>query len=82
MKSFLIRGATQAGLFTPLWFVALVVLQGALNPGYSHVALPISALAAFDTGWIQNLNFYVSGALLAVFTVRFIAGSNRRAASA
>ena len=41
----------------------LVVVQGVLLPDYSHVRMSISALAAWPTGWIQTLNFYVSGAL-------------------
>ena len=41
--------------------------QGFLQPDYSHVKLPISALAAWPTGWIQNVNFYVTGALTMIF---------------
>ena len=29
--------------------------------------MPISALAAWPTGWIQTLNFYVTGALTIAF---------------
>ena len=47
----------------------LVVLQGLLLPDYSHVRLPISALAAWPTGWIQNVNFCVAGVLTMVFAV-------------
>ena len=58
-----------AGIAGPLCFVILVIVQGALIPEYSHVRQPISALAAYPTGWIQRLNFYQAGVLLAVFTV-------------
>ena len=44
-------------------------MQGLLQPDYSHVRLPISALAAWPTGWIQSLNFYVTGALMIVFAL-------------
>ena len=47
-----------AGIIGPIWFTTFVVLQGLLLPDYSHVRLPISALAAWPTGWIQNINFY------------------------
>lgn len=57
----------RAGIVAPIWFTTLVVLQGFLVPEYSHVRLPISALAAWPTGWIQNVNFYVSGGLLMAF---------------
>ena len=56
-----------AGLIGPIWFTTLVVLQGFLQPDYSHVRMPISALAAWPTGWIQSANFYVTGALTIAF---------------
>jgi hypothetical membrane protein len=58
-----------AGIIGPIWFTALVVLQGVLQPDYSHIQMPISALAAWPTGWIQNLNFYVMGALTIIFAL-------------
>jgi hypothetical membrane protein len=58
-----------AGIIGPIWFTMLVVLQGLLLPDYSHVRLPISALAAWPTGWIQNVNFYVAGVLTVAFAV-------------
>jgi hypothetical membrane protein len=53
----------------PLFFIALVVAQGILQPDYSHIAMPISALAAWPAGWMQNLNFFLLGTLNAVFTI-------------
>ena len=58
-----------AGVIGPIWFTTLVVLQGLLLPDYSHVRLPISALAAWPTGWIQNVNFHVAGVLTMAFVV-------------
>lgn len=58
----------------PLWFTALVILQGLLQPDYSHVRLPISALAAWPLGWIQRLNFAVAGTLIAAFATGLNAG--------
>jgi hypothetical membrane protein len=58
-----------AGIIGPLWSTTLIVVQGALHPDYSHVKMPISALAAWPTGWIQNLNFYISGVLILLFIV-------------
>lgn len=63
-----------AGIIGPIWFTTLVVLQGFLLPDYSHVRLPISALAAWPTGWIQNINFYVAGALIIAFAAALHAG--------
>jgi len=47
----------------------LVVVQSLLQPDYSQVALPISALAAWPHGWIQNLNFFVFGTLMIAYAV-------------
>lgn len=58
------------GGLAPLPFLAIVILQAAVQTGYSHVAHPISALAAFPLGWIQNINFY----LLGTFTVAYAIG--------
>lgn len=66
-----------AGLIAAIVFVALVVLQDALQPDHDPVAQPISALAAGPHGWIQNLNFYV----LAVLTVSTSIGLHRGVAA-
>jgi hypothetical membrane protein len=63
------RTLALAGIIGPIWFTTLVALQGWLLPDYSHVRLPISALAAWPTGWIQNVNFYVAGVLTMAFAV-------------
>jgi hypothetical membrane protein len=56
-----------AGIIGPVGFTTLVIVQGLLLPDYSHVRMPISALAAWPTGWIQVLNFCVSGVLIVAF---------------
>jgi hypothetical membrane protein len=53
-----------AGIAAPILFTALVVIQGLLQPDYSHIVMPISALAVWPYGWIQNANFYVFGSLM------------------
>ena len=58
-----------AGIVWPLFFVAVVIAQAILQPDYSHVAMPISALAAWPLGWMQNLNFFVAGTLNIAFTI-------------
>src|SRR5262245_55654622 len=59
----------RAGIIGPIWFTTFVVLQGFLLPDYSHVRMPISALGAWPTGWIQNVNFLVTGVLGMAFAV-------------
>ena len=65
------------GIIGPLWFTTLVIAQGFLIPDYSHVRLPISALTAWPTGWIQKINFYVFGISIIVFAVALNRGIER-----
>jgi hypothetical membrane protein len=58
-----------AGIIAPLWFVTLVIVQGILQPDYSHSAMPISALAAWPAGWMQCVNFFVFATLMAAFAI-------------
>src|SRR6185436_15663720 len=57
------------GMVWPLCFVAVVIAQALMQPDYSHVAMPISALAAWPLGWMQNLNFFVASVLNIAFTI-------------
>lgn len=56
-------------LLGPVAFTVLVIVQGLEHPDYSHVALPISALAAWPRGWIQSLNFIVLAAAMAALAI-------------
>src|SRR4029450_12726099 len=53
----------------PIWFVTLVIVQGILQPDYSHIRMPMIHSAAWQAGWLQNLNFFVFGPLLAAFPI-------------
>jgi hypothetical membrane protein len=66
-----------AGLTAPILFSALIVVQGFFQPSYSHVAMPISALAAWPLGWLQELNFYIFGALMIMFAAGLHRGIRR-----
>jgi hypothetical membrane protein len=58
-----------AGIVAPLWFTALVLYQSLAQRDYSQVALPISALAAWPAGWLQNVNFVVFGVLMGAYAL-------------
>jgi hypothetical membrane protein len=58
-----------AGIIAPIWFITLVIIQGILQPDYSHITMPVSALAAWPAGWMQRLNFYGVAALMAIFAI-------------
>jgi hypothetical membrane protein len=72
-----VRWLALAGVVAPPLFTAVVVVQGLLQPDYSHVAMPISALAAWPYGWMQRLNFWVFGVLMAAAAVGLIAACAR-----
>ena len=58
-----------AGIVGPIGFIVVVVIQGRMQPDYSHISMPISALAAWPAGWIQNVNFFVFATLMAAFAI-------------
>ena len=58
-----------AGVVGPIGFIILVVVQGTMQPDYNHISMPISALAAWPAGWLQNLNFFVFATLMAAFAI-------------
>jgi len=64
-----IKPLALAGMIGPIAFITLVIAQGILQPDYSHISMPISALAAWPAGWLQNLNFFVFAMLMAAFAI-------------
>jgi len=44
-------------------------MQSLLREGHSLVALPISALAAGTSGWVQNLKFLLFGMLMSAYAI-------------
>ena len=67
------RTLAWAGIAGPAIFTTLVVIQEALQRDYNRVQLPISALAAWPLGWIQETNFFIVGVLM----IAFAAGLNK-----
>jgi len=64
-----IKPLALAGMTGPIGFITLVIAQGILQPDYSHISMPISALAAWPAGWLQDLNFFVFAILMAAFAI-------------
>lgn len=58
-----------AGIAGPILFTTAFVAEGFWQPGYSHVADPVSALAAGPYGWVQDVNFVVFGVLTIAFAI-------------
>ncbi|MFF3669418.1 DUF998 domain-containing protein [Microtetraspora malaysiensis] len=55
--------------FAPLMFLVVILLDGALQPGYDPVDRWGSELSNGDWGWIQIANFVVTGLLTTAFGV-------------
>lgn len=53
-----------AGIVGPVVFAVVAVAQGLIRPGYSLVAEPVVALVSGPSGWVQDVNFVVLGALV------------------
>jgi hypothetical protein len=56
-----------AGILSPVIFVNTFTLEGWLRPGYNPFGMYVSELALGPRGWIQAVNFVVSGLLFIVF---------------
>src|SRR5215211_1193882 len=68
-RSVIAAMAAAAGITGPIIFVLVVIMQSLLHPDYSQVKLPISALAAWPGGWVQDVNFVLFGLLMISFAI-------------
>ena len=57
----------MAGMVGAVLFVAVFTVSGWLYPGYSPTRMFVSELSLGPYGWVQILNFVLTGALLLVF---------------
>lgn len=58
-----------AGVIAAVVFVAILLVEGALRPGYDPIYHTGSELELGERGWIQRANFFVMGAGVIVFAV-------------
>ncbi|MEU6586586.1 DUF998 domain-containing protein [Nocardia sp. NPDC046763] len=71
----------RCGIAAVTVFAAVALAQAASRPGFDIMRHPVSLLSAGALGWIQQLNFAVSGALMLVCAVgarRALAGARGR----
>jgi hypothetical protein len=59
--------AGRAGIFSAVLFGFVITAQGALHPGYNQVREIISVLGTCHNGWIQNMNFIITGVAMLIF---------------
>jgi hypothetical protein len=63
------RTLLLAGIAGPVLFVAVMLIDGATRPGYDPFRQYVSLLSLGDGGWVETMNFVVSGLLIAAFGV-------------
>jgi uncharacterized protein DUF998 len=71
------RNLLYAGIFGPVLFSAVFLIQGFTQPGYSQWRHFVSSLAIGPGGWIQSTNFIVMGISMLVAAVGFRAALRR-----
>jgi hypothetical protein len=59
--------AALAGTVGPLLFLTVLLVEGAVRPGYQPLRDTISQLSLGPRGWIQTANFLVFGMLFLIF---------------
>lgn len=57
------------GVIGPLLNIVVILILGAIRPGYNAWVVPDSNLELGDGGWIQITNYLVTGALLLAFAI-------------
>ena len=70
-RSIALRLCLWAGIVGPLFFVLVFTIDGFLTPGYSAMRDVVSFLELGPTGWIQRLNFMLTGLLFILFALGF-----------
>jgi hypothetical protein len=51
------------GVLIGPFFISVFLIEGMLRPGYRPLRQPVSALAIGPRGWIQRVNFFITGFL-------------------
>jgi hypothetical protein len=64
-----VRFPLAAGLFGPLFFFLVVIVEGATRPGYNAWHHVVSTLALGPGGWVLSVGLGVLGVLLVCFAV-------------
>lgn len=65
------RALLTCGIIAGPFYLALGILQGLLRDGYDFGRHPLSVLANGPGGWVQTLNFVLTGALVIAAAIGF-----------
>ncbi len=68
-QSAAMRLLLACGVIAPLLNSVVILILGAIRPGYNAWIVPDSNLELGDGGWIQITNYIVTGALLLAFAI-------------
>jgi hypothetical protein len=68
-QSVVTRLLLACGIIAPLLNSVVILILGAIRPGYNAWIVPDSNLELGDGGWIQITNYIVTGALLLAFAI-------------
>jgi hypothetical membrane protein len=77
-----LRLGLWAGIVGPVFFVLVFMIDGLFTPGYDAMKDVVSFLELGPTGWIQSLNFFITGLLLILFALGFFLWMRPRSTSA
>ena len=73
-----LRVALWAGIVGPFLFVVVFTVDGFFTPGYDAMRDVVSFLELGQAGWIQRLNFIVTGLLFVLFALGFYSARRPR----
>jgi len=65
------RALLTCGIIAGPFYLALGIIQGLVRDGYDFGRHPLSVLANGPGGWVQTLNFVVTGALVIAAAIGF-----------
>ncbi len=68
-RRLLITVMAAAGIAGSIMFAVVALVQSLLRGDHSLVTMPISALAAGPSGWVQDVNFLVFGSLMIAYAI-------------
>src|SRR5215470_1780831 len=58
-----------AGVLAGPFFIIVSIIQDVTRPGFHPLRCQVSHLALGDFGWVQAINFFVTGALVLAFAL-------------
>ncbi|MGO9410605.1 MAG: DUF998 domain-containing protein [Spirochaetia bacterium] len=64
-----VKTLLACGVIGPLFFIVVFLIEGATRAGYNPLRIPVSSLSIGEFGWMQNVNFLITGSLVVAFVI-------------